>query len=311
MFKTPILFIVFNRLESAKKVFAKIKEIQPSNLYLAADGPREEATGESEKCESVKTWLLENIDWDCNLHTNFQTKNKGCGKHVSGAITWFFEHVEEGIILEDDCIPDLSFFHYSAVLLEKYRDNAQVFVIGGNNFQDRTWGDASYYFSAYGHIWGWATWKRAWKHYDFELKSISEKEIKKALQHYSKSLQQQDFWMSIFRLMKNNAIDTWDYQWTFSQWVNGAVNIMPNYNLITNIGFDEDATHTKIIVDGISNRKSVAIETIKHPSKIKINSLADKYSFYNSFEQKKKNYFFKKCREKSKYTLKQFFKRDE
>jgi hypothetical protein len=224
----------------------------------------------------------------------------GCGKHVSSAISWFFENVEEGIILEDDCVPHADFFPYCAELLERYRTNENIYVIGGNNFQAQPWGKSSYYFSAYGHIWGWATWKRAWKNYDFSLASYNDDSMSTQIKKYCRNTQSQSYWIDIFKLMKYTPIDTWDYQWTFCQWMHNGINIMPNVNLVSNIGFHADATHTKIEVAGISQIPTVTILPIIHPKRIRINRKADRYTFYKNFEQKKKNVFWLKVRDKIK-----------
>lgn len=304
MFHTPILFILFNRLETTKQVFAKIREIQPAQLFIAADGARLYKEGEDIICQKVRDWVTSNIDWECNATTRFQTENLGCGLHVSSAITWFFEHVEEGIILEDDCVPDISFFPYCTELLEKYRNNEHIYVIGGNNFQKKKRGSASYYFSAYGHIWGWATWKRAWATYTYTLSDINDTIMQQHITSYFNNTQVQNYWYGIFKKMKYEPIDTWDYQWTFCQWLQNAINIMPNVNLVSNIGFDSKATHTKTIVEGISNVSTKSIMPIIHPEKIKINKKADLYTFYKNFERKKKNMFWHKVRDKLIYEFK-------
>jgi len=287
MFETPILFLLFNRPDTTKLVFAKIREVKPKYLFIAADGPRADRQSEKELCEQTRNLVMDSIDWDCEVKTLFRNENLGCGKAVSLAITWFFDNVEQGIILEDDCLPDLSFFQYCSDLLEKYRFDEQVFVIGGNNFQSKKWGKSSYYFSAYGFTWGWATWRRAWSKFDYSLQSIEEKQFKHQLKRYFPKQQQRDYWYCIYKTMKYIPIDTWDYQWTITQWYNNGINILPNINLVKNIGFGNDATHTKCNVDGVMNLETHHIDLIIHPSKKKINKKADLCSFYKIFEQKK------------------------
>lgn len=304
MFETPILFIIFNRLDTTKQVFEKIREIKPKQFFIAADGPREGNESDVQKCKEVRDWVLSNIDWDCDVKTLFQEKNLGCGRNPASAITWFFEQVEEGIILEDDCIPSKSFFSFCEELLEKYRNNTQVFVIGGNNFQEKPIGRASYYFSAYGHIWGWATWRRAWQHFDYELQTYDETILQKSLQSYFIKQQQIEYWLRIYRDMKSNPVyHIWDFQWTIAQWCNNAINIIPNVNLVRNIGFGEDATHTKHEQQGVLNVENQELDSIIHPTRIRINRKADLYTFYKNFERKKKNIFWYKVRDKIKYEL--------
>ena len=283
MFETPVLYLIFNRVDTTSKVFARIKEIKPAYFYIAADGPRKEKEGEREQCEAVRKYVLDNIDWNCDVKTLFREQNLGCGKGVSSAITWFFENVEEGIILEDDCLPSISFFPFCSELLERYRNNDNVFVISGNNFQNKKRGKASYYFSAYGHVWGWASWRRAWNNYNFSLQDLKDDEFKKCLELFFHTKPEREYWYEIFCKMKYHPIDTWDYQWMIIHWINKGINILPNSNLITNIGFNEYATHTKHFINGISELDSFDISNLKHPEDIKINRKADLYTFKTVF----------------------------
>lgn len=282
MFNTPVLFLIFNRPDTTQLVFEKIREIQPKQLFIAADGPRMDKPGEAEICLETRNWVLQHIDWDCEVKTRFNEINLGCGKNVSGAITWFFDNVEEGIILEDDCVPSINFFSFCECLLEKYRYHENVFMIGGTNHQKKKRGNASYYFSAYGHIWGWATWRKAWRKYSYFLDVIDDDTIKKDLLYYFKTKPEIEYWYSTFKMMKENPIDTWDYQWYITLFHNKARNIIPNVNLVTNIGFTLDATHTKCFIEGISNKPVKSLGKITHPKKIIINRKADLYTFYNT-----------------------------
>ncbi|EKE21540.1 MAG: Protein containing nucleotide-diphospho-sugar transferase protein, partial [uncultured bacterium] len=173
MFIKPILFIIFNRPDTTLSVFEAIRQIKPARLYVAADGPRSERSGEDVVCAETRRIAM-GVDWPCELKTRFLDKNVGCHTAVPAAVSWFFENEEEGIILEDDCSPDLSFFTFCETLLERYRDDEEVMMISGDNFQPsefKTRNDSSYYFSGIANIWGWATWRRAWaKNYgDFKL----------------------------------------------------------------------------------------------------------------------------------------------
>ena len=217
----------------------------------------------------------------------------GCGKAVSKAISWFFNEVEKGIILEDDCLPSRSFFSFCEELLEKYNDNENIYVISGNNFLNNRVGNASYYFSAYGPIWGWASWRRAWHNYDFYLKSFQDVEFIKDLQYYFETKKEINYWYNIFKIMKENPIDTWDYQWQFTQWKMHGLNIMPNINLVSNIGFNQGGTHTFKEIDGISNRLLHEFKEIQHPTSISINRYADQYLFKIAYLNKrnKRNLF--------------------
>lgn len=272
---TPILFLVFNRPDTTKQVFDAIRKAKPIKLFVAADGPRLDREGENEECEEVRK-IATQIDWDCELTTLFREKNLGCGKAVSEAITWFFEHVEEGIILEDDCLPAESFFYYCTELLHKYRNDEKIMHIGSINFQNgRIRGDGDYYFSAITHVWGWATWKRAWKKYDFKMKNFSDNNCIDILRKYYKSNHITNYWHNIFQSVVQGKVDTWDYQWAYSILDNDGVCIVPNKNLVSNIGFGKDATHTNEESKIMSNLKTNEINNLKHPEKIIVSMKAD------------------------------------
>lgn len=272
---TPILFLIFNRPDTTKLVFNKIREIKPRKLFIAADGPRKNIANEFELCQ--KTRSIINIDWDCEVNKLYRDENLGCGKAVKSAIDWFFNNVNQGIILEDDCLPNNSFFIFCEKLLEKYKNNKEIMIIGGNNFQQQKWGDSSYYFSAFSHIWGWATWKRVWDNYKFDVKELDIDNIEKVLQYYFNNKKTISYFKSIYKKMSSDKpIDTWDYQLTFSIWKNQGLSIIPNVNLVKNIGFDSRATHTR------KKRKKYIIKTEKfpqivHPSTVTITTNPDLY----------------------------------
>jgi hypothetical protein len=278
--KTPILFLIFKRLDTTKQVFEQIKKEKPPKLYIAADGPRKNVEGELEKCKAVREYVLNNIDWDCKVKTLFREKNLGCGRAVSEAITWFFEQEEEGIILEDDVLPSLSFFWFCEELLEKYKNDIRIWHIGGCNFQNGIIrGDGDYYFSALNHIWGWASWANRWKYYDFELKNMNSDRF---IENYWKGSALR-YWKRIFWKMKNKEIDTWDYQWIFTMWYHQGLGISPNVNLISNIGFGRDATHTENLNSKVANLQRGDIILKNHPNKIVRDIEADYYTFYRNF----------------------------
>ncbi|SFD02866.1 hypothetical protein SAMN05518672_101115 [Chitinophaga sp. CF118] len=267
--QTPILLLIFNRPEQTQKIFEQIRLQQPVQLFIAADGPRFNKPEDAELCEKTKQVVLQRIDWKCDVKTLFQITNQGCGKAVSNAISWFFEHVEEGIILEDDCLPDATFFSFCSNLLERYRKDEKIMHISGTNYQmGTTRGDGSYYFSYYTHIWGWASWRRAWKKYDYTLnryKDISREGL---------NTQLQDDLQTIY----SKKIDTWDIQWFMTVWFNKGWTITPNTNLIRNIGCGKMATHTKHKPVWFKKLTYGSITEIKHPVTIEIDEKADQFS---------------------------------
>lgn len=278
-FDVPILFLVFNRPETTARVFEKIKEIKPRRLFIAADGPREGREGEKEKCEAVRDLVLKNIDWPCEAKTLFRAQNLGCGKAVSGGISWFFEHVDEGIILEDDTLPAHSFFEFCKILLDRYRNADKVKMIGGSNYSNREIEcKSTYYFTAFPHIWGWATWKRTWDEYDFTLNSIREDEVRGLLRKYFQSREVINSWVNNYDIVKDGKTFPWDFQLGFSILKNGGFNIVSATNIVTNIGFGAEATHTTSENDELANATLTEVSHIVHPEKITIDKIQDGYT---------------------------------
>jgi hypothetical protein len=274
--KTAVLFLIFNRPDTTKQVFEAIRKAKPPRLYIAADGPRSDKPGEAEKVEETRR-IATQVDWDCEVKTLFREKNLGCRVGVSSGIDWFFENEEEGIILEDDCLPSQSFFWFCEELLERFRTDERIFIISGDNFQfgkRRT--SESYYFSRYTHIWGWASWRRTWQKYDVEMKLWPTVRDGKWLYDILQDRKDVNYWQNIYERVFNNKIDTWDYQVNFSCWVNSSLNIIPNNNLVSNIGFGADSTHT---ADGNSPFFKIPhcelSFPLKHPTIMVRDALAD------------------------------------
>ena len=295
MFQTPILFLIFNRPDSTKLVFESIRSIKPAKLYIAADGARKHKVGEDLLCKDTRS-IIDLIDWECEIKTLFRNENLGCKIAVSSAIDWFFENEEQGIILEDDCLPNESFYNYCETLLKYYASDERIMHISGNNFQDgNVRGNGSYYFSNYNHIWGWATWKRAWKAYNVDLSFLTETEIETLIEKQFDTKKERLFWNNIFKKVINKTIGTWDYQWTYAVWKNNGLSILPNKNMIANIGFNNNGTHTSgVDILGLSNMKTFSISNIIHPTEIEINKKADKYGLDHYFNPSKFFYLYKK-----------------
>jgi len=272
---TPVLFLIFNRPDTTQKVFNAVKQAKPKQLFVAVDGPREDKEGEKEKCEKTRK-IIEQVDWDCEVKTLFRDKNLGCKIAVSSAIDWFFENVEEGIILEDDCLPSQSFFWFCQELLKYYRDDRRIMIISGNNFQfGRTRGEGSYYFSKYAHIWGWATWKRAWKYFDVSMANFKMFKTENQINNIFRIKQQQKYWTKIFQLTYDGKINSWGYVWTYTCFTSNGLSVLPNVNLVSNIGFSKEALHTKDKNSIFSKMEAKEITKIIHPEFVLANQEAD------------------------------------
>lgn len=300
----PILLIIFNRLDTAKSVFEEIRMIKPLKLYIAGDGARENKSGEIEKVMEVREYILSNIDWECDVKTLFRKKNYGCGPNVKLSIDWFFKYETMGIILEDDTIPTKSFFYYCKDLLFKYENDDRVGMISGVNHIGSETFNSSYTFSKYKSCWGWATWKRSWLNMDFEMSWLKTENRNDIIKNMGYSKKSEPHWKNTLTLIENKKVSAWDWQWYFSLAAQNQLCIFPKTNLISNIGFGEDATHTF----GEAPRhylKTFELEfPLKGPKYILENSEFDK-----SFEKKQifENPFsFKRCIPKP---IKKFLKR--
>ncbi|MDR1120646.1 MAG: hypothetical protein LBM08_06975 [Dysgonamonadaceae bacterium] len=288
MFTTPILFLVFNREDTTGKVFDAIRQQQPKYLFVAADGPRQNKPGEAEKCRRVRD-IIRQIDWDCELKTLFRDENLGCKTAVSSAITWFFEHVEQGIILEDDCLPDPSFFPYCEELLIRYKDDDRIGHISGNCFLPGLIENGlSYDFCSIAHIWGWATWRRVWKNYDVKFPYWTETETNKnKRKSLFKSFREEIYFSSFIpdALKERNNIHTWDVQYLYMLRIQNQLSIYPAVNLVTNIGLNtEDATHTMSKKTTKSCVDAQAIPfPLQHPQYILPNRKIDDITFKKRF----------------------------
>lgn len=276
---TPVLFLVFNRPEQTKRVFETIKKAKPKQLFIAADGPRLDKENEDQVCENLRNWLLNNIDWDCDLQTRFQDKNMGCGKHVSSAISWFFENVEDGIILEDDCLPNITFFGYCKELLTKYKTDKTVYQIAGSNWQQgKTYGNGDYFFSAFSSVWGWATWRDRWSDYTFQgfQEKFDRQRTIDELSRVCKNDAELQYHLSCFQKTANGEIDTWDYQWRHCMIMHHGLNTVPNVNLISNIGHGDDATHTMSSDHWRADLQTEEINLpLEHPNNVEQDKIAD------------------------------------
>ncbi|RZK12978.1 MAG: hypothetical protein EOO46_01040 [Flavobacterium sp.] len=268
MLDVPILFLVFNRPEATAKVFAQIKKVRPQRLYLAADGPRFGQPSEEIVCRQVRELVINRIDWDCEIKTLFREENLGCKTAVSSALKWFFQQEEMGIILEDDCLPDESFFTFCQEMLIRYQNNTKIISIAGSNLGYQTSGSTSYGFSRILNVWGWATWRRSAELVDYELLDWKYKRYKD-LFLLSRTKQYRGYDMNWIRMLRNyfdltasRQIDTWDYQWIYTQMQEKTLAVFPANNLVKNIGFNENATHT---VNPNHPIAKLALESIQFP----------------------------------------------
>ena len=274
----PVSFFIFNRPDATRKVFAEISKVKPTKLFVIADGPRRNNTFDEKNCKSVRE-IINNINWDCEVHTNFADENMGCKKRISSGLDWVFGQVENAIILEDDCLPTTSFFKFCELMLMKYAEDERVMMVGGANYMIGEINiQESYFFSRYFSIWGWATWKRAWNKYDIDMSEWPKFKKTNQINAYYEDLGMRRHLDRIFDMAANNKLDTWDIQWFYSCLFNSGLSINPAANLVTNIGID--GTHTKEREKThLHARSEIDWDNFKHPSIVGSNYQIDNNIF--------------------------------
>ena len=282
MTQTPIAYIVFNRPRHTERTFAALRGRRPARLYIIADGPRLGHPFDAERCAEVRA-IVEQVDWPCEVHRDYADSNLGCKRRVSSGLDWVFGQVERAIVLEDDCLPHPSFFTFCDTLLERYAGDERVWAVTGNNFQNgRRRGDAAYYFSKFNHVWGWATWRRAWQQYRGDVPFWPDWQHSADWREKTPDTVERRYWGAIFDRVRADQIDTWDYPWTASVWYHGGLTATPNVNLVTNIGFGPDATHT-YVTDECEGLPVQPLGVITHPRVVEQDRGADRYVFDHTF----------------------------
>lgn len=282
--KKAVLFITFNRFEPTKKVFERIRNAQPPRLYLASNGPRPDVENEGAVVSEIRSWLLNNIDWECDVHTLFREKNLGINESIPGAIDWFFQNEKDGIIVEDDCLPSDSFFDFCEQTLDKYKDNKNVWHISGANSMDITIknNDYSAYFSRCITFWGWACWADRWKYYTPDSRNFDVSDIAKTF----KSIAAQIYWLRIYYRCQNNISDSCDYRWMFDIIGNSAgkgICVVPAKNLIKNIGYYGTNYKRKKKSKMLLHQQNYELENINLPDKVVYDDEYDKQLFLKFF----------------------------
>lgn len=278
MFQTPLLLITFNRPNHTRLVLEAIRKKQPHFLYVFQDGVRIDNKDDLSKCKAVRDLIDELVDWDCELKKYYSDINLGCGPGPASGISWFFNQVEQGIIIEDDVVPADDFFEYAEELLNLYKDKAEIRAITSMKIDDRTYGEASYYFSMMNRtLCAWATWRRAWIDFDLYFRSLSKKEFCKALNRYRLTFREREYWYERLLEIQKDGLrnSSWDQQFWMSIWLRNGKGICPNVNLSSNIGFDQEATHTFFENHIAANVQVESILPLTHPTSTTINRKAD------------------------------------
>lgn len=284
----PILLTIFNRPDVTRVAIEPLRKLRPPVLYVSADGPRQNIAGEREACQKTRD-LIDTIDWQCQIHRLFAEENRGCAETIQSAITNVLKDHDRLIVLEDDCVADPSFFTFCQTLLNRFEDDERVVAISGNNLQDGvTRGDGSYYFSRYPHCWGWATWRRSWQHYDHQMSQWPSLLSSGLLNQICQSTAEVEYWTTIFNAASNREVDSWAFRWILACWARRGLSVLPQQNLVRNIGFGAGATHTTESAPG-HNIPTGSIGKIVHPESQRWNDEADAYTdsiFFSGTVQK-------------------------
>ena len=276
----PVLVLAYRRPDLVTEVMRAVAQAKPAKLFLACDGPHHDRPDEVQLVAETRAAMEREIFWECEVQTRYLESNQGCRRGVEGALSWFFDHVEEGIILEDDCIPHPDFFGFCAELLDRYRDDGRIMHISGDGAlrHPATAPNASYVFSSEALVWGWATWRRAWRRYDSELVLWTQmrSDPERSLQVFG-NRRAKEWWSQVLdRLLLEGRPDSWAYRWSFSVMANEGLCIIPAVNLVSNVGFRSDSTHT---FNTMSPRANVGVEPIGpllHPVQAYIEARADR-----------------------------------
>ena len=281
---TPVALLIFNRPDLTARVLDAMRIARPGMLFVFADGPRD--SRDVDRCTQARA-VIDTVDWECRVFKHYSDRNLGCRNGVARGISWVFSHVEEAIILEDDCLPGASFFFWCQDLLARYRDDTRIMEIGGCNFQfGRVRTDYSYYFSKYPHTWGWATWRRAWRHFDVEISLWPALKEKRIIELLCDNSAEADYWTRIFDDLYEGRLDTWDYQWLLALWSQSGLSAVPEKNLVQNIGFRDDATHTKTPGHFLAEQGADDLWSIRHPPLVFRHREADQFMFETTFQDK-------------------------
>lgn len=255
MLQTPVLLVIFRRPELTGRVLNAIAAARPQKLLVVADGPRPDHPEDVEACAATRA-VIDRVHWDCDVIKNYSDVNLGCGRRPATGISWAFEQVDQAIILEDDCVPHPSFFRFCEEVLEQYREDERVMHIAGSTY--RRWVIStpySYFFSQFNGAWGWATWRRAWRHFDASVKLWPQLRDTSWLADLVEHEAAVSYWAREFEraYARDGDVTYWDHQWTFACWANSGLSIVPRANLVSNIGCGPGGTHTLMEGDPTGN----------------------------------------------------------
>jgi len=265
--RTPVVLLAFNRPDTTRRVLARIAAVRPETLFVVADGPRRDRADDGPRCRAVRDAVAAAVDWDCDLRRDYADENLGCRRRVGSGLDWVFGHVERAIVVEDDCVPALSFFRFCEELLERFADDQRVMSICGTNMAEyRSPAPGDYHFSRFNTIWGWATWRRAWSVCDMDMAQWPRVRDSGEFAWMLPYRRWRRRYRRLFEDSYLGRVDTWDLAWRFAHWLNNGLAAIPRHNLVSNIGFGAEALHTKDSRDPLAELRCTEIEfPLAHP----------------------------------------------
>ncbi len=289
MTSVPVAYIIFNRPDLTQATFSALIKQQPTELFIIADGPRPGHPTDAVRCRETRA-SVEHIDWPCHVHRNYSDSNLGCRKRVLSGLDWVFSEVDRAIILEDDCLPHPDFYTFCQTMLDRYENDERIWVASGSNFQNgKRRGDASYYFSRFNHCWGWATWRRAWQQNEPQMSFWPQWKQSQEWKAMWPHRRMRSYWEEIFDRMYREEIDSWAYSWKASAWYHGGLTATPNVNLVSNIGFGPEATHTQV-ESPVSRLQVASLGPIVHPERVEVHKKADNFTYWFAFKGRRQGF---------------------
>ncbi len=285
--ENAVAICIYNRPELTRRVLETIRNVRPARLLVIGDGPNPDRVDDAARVAACRQ-LLETVDWDCDVETCYARQNMGCRLRMGTGLTWAFSRAQRLIILEDDCLPNVDFFPFMNQMLDRYADDPRVMMVSGNNFlpaamRSSLAEQASYRFSRWTHIWGWASWRRAWEKFDDRIRCWPSVRETGFLKEWTDSAVERDHWKGVFDRLHQGQIDTWDFSWMYACWINHGLTIQPCVNLVSNIGFGSDATHTVDAASPLSKMPTGRMGPLIHPAEIRRDQTADRWTWENIF----------------------------
>lgn len=293
--KAPLVFLTFNRPEATERGLHVIRQYRPNELYLVSDGPREGNACDQELVQRTRD-VLDSVDWPCTVVRDYSAVNLGAGRRVASGLDNAFAAYEHAIVLEDDLVADDSFFSFCESMLERYADDERVMHVNGSGYPlAKTPGGASYRFSKLNLCWGWASWRRAWQRFQFDLGALDRDLVMRRIDQAFPNNKQANYWKNIFQYTHEHSHDIWDFQWVFAMTLHRGLAVTPTSNLVLNTGFTPEATNTPTMPHWYADMTLQSLShagALVHPRKVDVDWDYDTYVMNRVFLNRRSGIFF-------------------